>query len=225
MQTELRDRLTILSTSTYITTAMIKRWLNMAKDWALGFKRWPMIEATGSDLIDSTEEYPYPTLMRTKSAYLITVAGERYRKIRYEDYLAYLEDNSGGNDKVFAEQDRTIHINGNACSVGEAVVIYGFTMVVDMTSDSDATPFNDSDKEGDEAIIERAIYLALKKTPGMQTEAKEARLEAKDILEGVWKRIEESMPREQLKKTPRFRKIDIIKGTIGNTKGSDIGRF
>ena len=111
MQTEVRDRITVLSTSTYITTTMIKRWLNMAKDWACSYQRWPMILAKGTDLIDSTGNYPYPTLMRTKSAYLIRVNSKRYQKIRYEDYLAYLEDDSAGDHKVWAEFNRTIYIN------------------------------------------------------------------------------------------------------------------
>ncbi len=224
-QTELRDRLTILATSTFITTTMIKRWLNMAKDWALGYKKWPMLLTEGTDLIDATEEYPYPTLMRTKSAYLIRVNSERYRKIRFEDYLAYLEDDSGGSDRVWAEHDRTIYINGNACSIGEAVEIYGSSMVADMSDDTDTTPFDDADKEGDEAIIERAIYLALKKMPDMTQEARDSKKEARDILNDVWKRIKESMPREQLKKTPRFKRINVLKGTVGSTKETNIGRF
>ena len=76
MQTEVRDRLTLLSTSTYITTAMIKRWLNLAKDYCLEYEKWPLLEHKGSDLIDATGEYAYPTGMKTNSVFLITVGGK-----------------------------------------------------------------------------------------------------------------------------------------------------
>lgn len=225
MQTEIRDRLTILSTSTFITTTMIKRWLNFAKDWALSYKKWPFLEYKGTDLIDATGTYPYPTLMKTKSAFLVTVAGERYEKIRYEDYLKYLEDYSTGEDKVWAEFDRDIYINGNACSVGDAVCIYGQKGETDLSDDTATTPFAVAEPSGDEAICERAIYLALKKLPGMTQDARDAKQEAKDILDEIWNRIVEAKPREVLKGRQRFRKINILRGTSSESSANDIGRF
>lgn len=225
MQTEVQDALTVLSTSTFITATMIKRWLNMAKDWALAFKPWPFMEGTGTDLIDATGNYPYPTLMKTKSAFLITVAGERFEKIRYEDYLDYLEQYSTGSDKVWAEFGRTIYINGNACSVGDAVIIYGQKMVADLSGDTETTPFASAEPSGDEAIVLRAIAKGFKKKEGFETEAKLAQLEAEATLNRIWERIMEAKPREVLKTTPRFKKINIIKGTYEGTDPYNIGKF
>ena len=225
MKTEVRDRLTLLSTSTYITTAMIARWLNMAKDYCLDYKKWPFLEYRGSDLIDATGEYPYPTKMKTTSVFLITVGGERFVKIRYEDYLKYLEDNSGGDSKVWAEFDRTVYINGNACSVGDTVYFYGQKIEDDMSADGDTTPFDDAEKTGDEAVIERALYLALKKIPNMHSEAMVAKQEAKDLLDEVWDRIEEARPRTVVKGTPLLQKIDILKGTTKKGGIDNIGNF
>lgn len=225
MQTEVLDALSLVSTDVSITTTMIKRWLNMAKDWALAYKRWPFLETKGSDLIDATGKYPYPTLMKTKSAYLVRVNSERYVKIRYEDYLAYLEDDSTGDDKVWAEFDRDIYINGNACVVGEAVEIYGVEGVADMSVDGNTTPFADAEPSGDEAIIKCAIAKGLKKVGGSTADANTLMLEARDILERIWDRLTEAMPREQLKGTPLFKKIDMLNGTTSDTDPNNIGNF
>lgn len=224
-QTEVQDALSLVSTDVAITTTQIKRWLNMGKDWALAYKRWPFLEVKGTDLIDATGVYPYPTLMKTKSAYLVRVDSKRYVKIRYEDYLAYLEDDSDGDDKVWAEFDRNIYINGNACAVGEAVEIYGFEGVADMSADANTTPFSDAEPSGDEAIILFAIAKGLKKVGGTTADANNLRAEAKEILTAIWDRLTEAMPREQLKTTPLFKRIDILDGTTRDTDPSKIGKF
>jgi hypothetical protein len=272
----------------------IKRWLNMAKDRALSYRKWPFLEYAGSDLIDATGKYPYPTLMKTKSAFLVTVAGERYEKVRYEDYLKYFEDYSDGDDKVWAEFDRDIYINGNACSVGEAVIIYGqkgiadldtgksgvasattashlvdatksqfvagdvgktvwnkidntyatvtaYNSTSDLTLDTDImvsgedyvlysgsneTPFAAAEPSGDEAIIKFAQSIALNsETFKNPTKARQEEAGAMEILNAIWDRISEAKPREVLKNTPRFKKINIIRGTREKTDPNDVGRF
>ena len=59
MKTDVYDRLSKLSTSTFLTTAMVQRWLNMALHWALSYKRWPhLLYKDEADVIDSTDKYP-----------------------------------------------------------------------------------------------------------------------------------------------------------------------
>ncbi len=293
MITEVRDGLNVLSASTFITTAMIQRWICMAMDWALSYKKWPFLEYKGTDLIDATGTYPYPTSMKTKSAFLVTVAGERFEKIRYEDYLKYLEDDSSGDDKVWAEFDRDIYINGNACSTGDAICIYGqaipaslttgktgvattttalrlidatksqfvagdvdktvwnkidntfaivtgYNSTTSLTIDTDimasgedyelyaesgTTPFATAEPSGDEAIVLRAISRGYKKIEGFETEARLAEASAKELLDNIWDRIQEAKPREVLKTTRMFKKINILKGTTGESAESNIGKF
>ena len=225
MQTEIQDQISVLPTSTFITVTMIKRWLNMGKDWALSYKPWPFLESTGTDLIDATGNYPYPTLMKTKSAFLITVAGNRFEKIRYEDYLDYLEQDSAGDDKVWAEFGRTIYINGNACTVDDAVIIYGQKIVADLSADTETTPFASAEPSGDEAIVLRALSKALSKMEGFEVKAKSKQQEATEVLDRIWDRIVEMKPREVLKTTPRFRKINIINGIREDTNPNKIGKF
>ena len=225
MQTEVLDRLTVLSTSTYITTAMVKRWLNMGMHWALTWKKWPFLEMKGADLIDATATYPYPTGMRSKSAFLVRVDNKRYEKIRYEDYLTYLEDYSTGTDKVWAEYDRSIYINANACVVGNTVEIYGQESVNDMSADADTTPFTAAEPLGDEAVIDKAVSMACKKIPGLLKQAQLEEQSAMQKLEIVWARIQEAKPREVLKSTPLLRKIDVLKGHTSSADPNNIGQF
>lgn len=225
MKIDLRDRLTILSTSTLITTTMLARWLNQAKDICLVSYRWPFLQKKSTDLIDATGTYSYPSGIRTKSIYLITVDGERYVKIAYEDYLKYLEEYSTGKDRVWAEFDRDVYINGNACSVGETINMYGYEKVADLSSDSDTTPFDAAEPSGDEAIIRRAVAVGMRKIGGLDNEALIEEREAKEILETIWARIQEAKPREVRKGRQLFRRIDILKGTTSESSESKVGRF
>lgn len=207
-------------------SAQIKRWLNMAKDKALSYRKWPFLEATGTDLIESGGSYPYPTLAKTKSVWLITVDGERFVKISYEDYLKYLEEFSSGDNKVWSEYDRTIHINGNAVIVGNAVIMYGQIGVVDMSTGTDKTPFDEAEPSGDEAVIKfaRAIALGSEKLKNPVKATKE-NSEAKDILDDIWNRLMENKPREVRKSRPRLKRINILTGTTRDSNRDNIGRF
>jgi hypothetical protein len=227
-QTELCARLGIsltdIATNKLFTLVELKRWLNLGKDWALNYKRWPFLEHQDTDVIDATGTYPYQAEMKTKSIYLITVAGERFKKIRYEDYLKYLEDYSSGNDKVWAEHDRDTFINGNACSVGDAVIMFGYEAAADMVGDTTVTPFDAAEPAGDEAVVLRALAIGLR-IKKKEIEARGAEKEAENILDKIWARIAEAKPREVLKSTPLLKRINVLKGTISEVSQDLTGRF
>lgn len=225
MQAAAREDLELISTDVIVTTTQIKRWLNLGKNKALTYKKWPFLEYKGSDLIDATGNYPYSTLMKTKSAWLVRVGGEKYDKIRYEDYLHYLEDEPAGTDKVWAEFDRTIYINGNACTVGDAIEIYGTAGVVDLSADGDTSPFSEAEPSGDEAIVNYAVAKGLKKLGASRGEIADVINEANQILNDIWDRMTEAMPREQTKKTPFFKKVDLLNGTLSEGGSNNAGRF
>lgn len=215
-----------IATNSQFSATEIQLWVNQAMHWALNYKKWPFLESSGTDLIDATGTYPYPTKMKHGSAFLVTVAGKRYVKIEYEHYLKYLEEYSTGTDKVWSEYDRNIYINGNACTVGNAVIIYGQIAVADLAlaTDADLTPFADSEFAGDEAIVLRATAIGLK----IKKQYSEARLmeaQAEGILNNIWSRIMEAAPRKQSKGTKLFKRINILKGTIGESTSDNVGRF
>jgi len=225
IQTEILDELRQVSTDVLISTTTLKRWINMAMHWALTYKKWPFLEYKGTDLIDSTGTYPYPTRMKTKSAYLILVGAKRFEKIRHEDFLKYLEAYPTGTHKVWAEFDRDIFINGNACTIGESVEIYGQQGVADLSGDTDVTPFDAAEPSGDEAIILKVIARGIRKASGNSADAKQAELDAKELLNNIWDRIQEATPRAVLKQTPLFRKIKILRGKTESQDPNSIGNF
>lgn len=226
LETETLERLSASTSTQYITKTMVDRWLNMSMHWALSFKKWPMLESSGSDLIDSTGTYPYPTGMKTKSCFLITVGGKRFVKIRYEDYLKYKEDYPTGTDRVWAEYDRNTFINGNACSVGDAVIFYGIIKVSNLSGATDKTPFADAEDAGDEAIIRKAYAMGLQRYGDDQNLVLSEEKAAADILNMVYDRIRESAPREFLKNTKMFKRINVIKGVVDRSDPkNNIGNF
>ena len=228
IQKEVCSRLDIdyddIANNDFFTLAEITRWINLGMHWALAYKRQPFLQKEETDSIDATGKYTYPTKIRTKSIFLTTVDGDRYTKIAYEDYLKYLEDYPSGTDKVWAEFDRDAYINGNACSVGDAVIFYGQEVVIDLagTSTIVQTPFYNAEPNGDEAIARWATAKGLRKQKRSAEAIIEER-EAKVVLEMIWDRIQEAMPREVRKETPLFRRIDILRG--GTINRNNRGNF
>jgi len=228
MQNEVCDELGIsltdIALNKLFTLTQLKRWLNLGKNWALNYKRWPFLENKDTDAIDATGTYPYQAGMKTNSIWLITVAGKKFDKIRYEDYLQYLEDDPDGDDKVWAEYDRDIFINGNACSVGNAIIMHGFEAIDDLSTGTETTPFAAAEPTGDEAIVLYAVAKALKKKK-QAAEARISRGEAGSLLDAIWDRIMEAKPREVTKSRPLFRRMNVLEGTTGKTQQEKIGNF
>ena len=119
-----------------------------------------------------------------------------------------------------------IYINGNACSVGDTIAMYGQQSVADLTADGDLTPFADSEPDGDEAIILKAESIVLgSKLAGRRNDSLAKLAEASAILDKIWDRIEEQKPKEVRKGRQRFRKIDVLKGSTSEVNNNNIGNF
>lgn len=82
----------------------------------------------------------------------------------------------------------------------------------ELYSETNKTPFADAEEEGNEAIIKKALSIALKKGKKFN-EAKLEETEAREILNEIYTRIQGEQSNYHTKKRSLFKKINIIKGT------------
>lgn len=191
------------------------RWLTLAKDEAVSRHSWPFTEGKIDFAATAgLETYDYPTNLKSDSIRYLTVGGKRYQKLLFEDYLNYKEDYPSGTDKYFSDRNRVIYTNYLVSGFGGTIVAYGQVEVTGTVSSSiTTTVFSMAEPEGDEAIIKLAYSKALSsdkmknKVGGNQEKA-----EAFEILDGIWKRIQERQHTYQTKDRPMFERIDIING-------------
>lgn len=191
------------------------RWLSLAKDEAAARHEWPFTE--GREEItsaSSTEEYDYPTNMKTDSLRYLTVNGKRYQKLLFEDYLKYKEDYGDGAKKFYSDRNRILYINYLADDFGNSIVCYGQVEVAGTISSASTTSvFTMAEPEADESIIELAYAKALNsdkmKNP---TKARVVRIEALARLDAIWKRILDRQHTYQTQDSPMFKRLNVLEG-------------
>lgn len=211
LKTELNNRLSITATNTFWTQAMLENWLNQANYWACTYKHWPFTEKAKTTTTKVQTDfdydvYDYPSDFRSDSIRRLEIKQsdgtiKKYQKVRYEDFLNYVEDE--GDDYIFSDFRRRIFIYPKVKTAGLEISIWGQEKPEKMINDSDKTPFAEGDEAGEEAIIKRALMIALQKAKKYQEAAIE-REEAKIILEELWARIQEEQITYQSKDNPFF---------------------
>jgi len=209
LQTELQNRLSVTTTNTFWTSTMIKDWLNQANKWACTYRKWPFTE--GAVYVNSRANalyYDYPPEFRSDSISRLEIESaegkmEEYKKIRYQDFMKYIRENPDGEDKIFSDHQRFYFINPKVPVSGREINLWGQKKPKKLVADSDITPFAEGEEAGEEAIIKKALSIALKKGK-KYTEARIEETEAKDILNEIWERVKEEQASYQTKDTPLF---------------------
>lgn len=205
----------------------LKEWLNFGSLKAWDYKPWDFTEGAKNNNTLDTDYYDYPVDMVTGGAKFLTVAGEEYEKLTYEDYRKYLSDEPAGTEKVWAEYKRYIFINKNAYTIGDEYIVFGKLKAEPLVNDTDLMPFSpDSDNEeysGNQAIVLLAYAEALDsekmKNPN-QSIIQEKK--ANQILEILWKPFAEARALQKSKDRPFFNVPDYF-GKTNNA--SNIGNF
>lgn len=207
--TELQNRLSINVSNTFWTLDMLKSWLNEANRYCCLFRHWPFTEkALYTFSRADAFYYDFPKEFRSDSIRRLEVEQDdgqmkAYKKIRYEDFMNYIENEPNGTDKIFSDHQRFYFINPKISVSGKQICIWGQEKPAELVNDNDETPFAQGDEAGEEAIIKRALMIALQKARKYKEAAVE-REEANIILEQIWQRISEEQSLYQNKDAPFF---------------------
>ncbi len=204
-----------ISNNDLFTETELVRWLTMAKDEAVACRPWPFTEGKESiTSVSGQEEYNYPTNLKTESIRYLTVNSKRYQKLTFEDYMTYREDYASDTDKYFTDRNRTLYVNYLVSGFSGSIICYGQVEVAgSITSASTTTVFSVAEPEGDEAIIKLAYSKALgsEKIKNL-TKSRQEKIEAFEILDGIWNRIKERRASYHTKNKPLFKHFDVLDG-------------
>lgn len=206
------------TTSGWIDDTKLYNWLSMAHRWASGYKPWPFSEgrvsttfATGAG--SDSDEWIFEGI-KADSIRIATVAGERLRKLNFDDYLIFKEEESDSSEKVCSDYGNIFYVNPNIGLSG-TLVVYGQYIPAnfDSTDGSENTVFTSTADDGNQAVIEEMIAYAYKRD-GKRQEAINQHLLAKQILDELWQKVlnEQHAYQSHKDRGGMFQRIDVING-------------
>jgi hypothetical protein len=212
LKTELRNRLSIATGNTFWTDTMLGSWINQANKWACNYKRWPFTEkAKYTTSRADALYYDYPPEFKSDSISRLEIEQddgtmEGYKKVTYLAFMKYIRDEPDGTDKIFSDFRRQYFINPVVKVNGKEICIWGQEKPTKLVNSSDETPFAEGEEAGEEAIIKKALSIALRKgkTASLVQQSQIEGGEAKEILEQIWARISEEQASYQTKEAPLF---------------------
>lgn len=215
--TEVLVRNNRTTTDSFITDTMLQDWVRDANRWATAYHKWPFTEKRDlSTTWSGSEETEYTALgvgYKTDSIRMILIGDKRMKKLNYEDYLIFREEQPESNDRVFSDYGRTVFINPNA-DVSGSLVTYGqYSPSVDPTDLTAKTVFSDYDEEGNEAYVEKMTSF-LKRRENQQEVAELHDQRASAKLEEIWQRIlgEQFKYQSHPATGGMFKRVDVIEG-------------
>ena len=215
--TEVLVRNNRTTTDAFITDAMLQDWTREANSWATSFHKWPFTEKRDfTTTWSGTEEITYSALgtgYRTDSIRMLLIGGKRLKKLNYEDYLTFREEQPESNDRVFSDYGRTLFVNPNADVSGSFVPYGQYTPNVDPTDLTATTIFSDYDQEGNEAYVEKMTsFLKRREHLAEEAELHDQRAVAK--LDEIWKRILDESYKYQTHSATggMWERVDVING-------------
>lgn len=184
----------------FIQAGVFKAW---------DYKPWPMTKATKTATTIAADYYDHPEDVMLGSIYLLKVGGKEFDKIDIEDYLAYLENDPTGTDRVWAEYETFIFINRNAYTVGDTYDLYGKKLAPTLSGDNDLLPFSpvtdNSEHSGNDAIVDLAYSEALSSRKINDPDgAQVAKQSGYNTLGLLWKPFAEQRAFNQSKNRPMF---------------------
>ena len=199
MKSELSSRLLVADNSTLFTTTRIADLIDDAEEWAVALYNWPQLEeAETTHTVASQYYYDYPSNFRTDSISRIYIDSVKYDRKAYEDFLDYKEDNPDDVDTpIFADYGRQIFVFPTPTTTGVANMdVYGCTNAAEEPEeDATLTIFSQHDNSGNEAIVKKALSVAIAKTDKPRSVQEE--VEAVAILTRIWNKMVTRQQRSQ----------------------------
>lgn len=205
------------TTSAWTSEAFLNDWINQSHRWAAGYKPWPFTEGRTSTTYTSTEEWSFEGY-KADSFRLVQVGGSRLKKLNFNDYQLFKEENPTGNDRVFSDFGQLMFINPNLDLSG-TLTAWGQFMPAYIpdgdgaTADDLDTVFSPMGDEGNEAIISD-VLAKLANRDGKRDDALVHKKNAIDALLSLWKRIEDEQAMYQTsdERGGMFDRINVLWG-------------
>lgn len=217
------------TTDAFITDTNLKNWYKNAHNIAAARHKWPFTEGKASTTFVTTAQdelgntvIAYPEGWKADSVRILAIGGKRLQKLEFSSFLRYLENNSqsyqNNNSRIYSDYARQMYVNSGVDLTGTLVVWGQYMPIIDVTDENGLTVFSDYDEEGNEAIYE-FMTARLKEKEHLDSEVLEHQKKAQDILDDLWKRIQDEQYNYQTKDQSMFDHIDVIRGRGTNNNG------
>lgn len=212
-KTALLDDLSVESTDQFYPSAMLGRFVNRAVKWYANLYNWQETQrAVKRDSKANQEYYNYPENFKRDSIEFLHLDGERYKKIRFEEYEEYKEIYPGNTtEKLWADYRNRYFIHPAPSADGvKNIKIWGHEVPDELSNDSDDHPFTDQSL-AEEAIHLYALGLALRKARGSFFEKGRAlQGEALALAQIAWDNQQADQADYQSQTAEAFRHTDFL---------------
>lgn len=199
---ETTSRLQVAANSTLFTSTRVGNLVQDANQWATSLYLWPMLERAKTTSTDAGKYYyDYPAEFRTDSIVRLSIDGVFYKSIAFADFLERRED-SNFKDKVYADYARQYFIHPIPTASGSNNLdVWGVINAPVLVTDS-KTIFSDADISGNEAIVKKAVSVAI--APKNKNRAMQEENEARAILGSIYAKIITRTQKDQPQDRPFF---------------------
>lgn len=226
METELLARLQVANNSSLYPAARLTTLIQNAYTWATTTWVWTdLVNGKYTSSIANNEYYDYPDSFRSNTIMRLELDNVSYKRKSFEDYLDYKENNIDSDYKMFASYGRYYFIHPTPKTNGtNNITVWGALMADDLTTSSSITIFSDNKEEGNEAIVKKALSVALTRVDKNLAITEEK--EAISILSKLYLDEKAATQRDQRIQHPKFAIPDYYanryKTTYGNFNLEDV---
>lgn len=244
LEAELVARLMIANNSTTFSSDRITQLIKDANIWCGTLFFWPSLyrsryfsskpssQSATPILPLNYDYYDYPADFLTGSISRLYFNNIKYEKKAFADFLDYVDHPAQGDlppnpvKKYFAEFGRQFFVYPGVSTAGvDDGLIWGNIQPPDLVNPTDKTIFSLWDDNGNEAIIKKALSVAMERLDS--NFANTQKNEAVQLLGNIWQKIVVENQKNQRLNHPRFNVPDMFGGStgisnIGNFNGQDI---
>ena len=220
MEAELLARLQVANNSTMFPSARITTLIQNAYIWATTTWVWTdLVNGKYTSTIANSEYYDYPADFRSNTIMRLTVDGVSYDRKAFEDYLAYKERNPSDKYKMFASYGRYYFIHPTPTANGSNnITVWGALMADGLPNANSTTIFTDNKEEGNEALVRKALSVALTRIDKNLSVAEEQA--ARDMFAKLYIDELAATQRDQRIQHPKFLVPDFYAGRYKTSYGN-----
>ena len=216
LETELTNRLMVANNSALFPAARITELIKQSYRWAGSLHFWPSLQkARTTTALKNTQAlnydyYDYPSDFLTDSVSRVYIDGKKYELKTFQSFLDYVDQTqitSSSPDtskRYVANYGRQYFIWPSYTGVAPAnnLLVWGNIQPLDLALSTDTTIFSTWDDAGNEAIVKKALSIALAR---LESGYAGSELQgANQLLEVMWKKVTDEMQKAQPLNHPRF---------------------
>lgn len=203
-----------LATSTaFVTDQILNDWTRQGYKFVANWKKWPYTEGRVSTTFTGAEEWSYPEGWRPDSIRILRVGDKRVRKLDFNNYQIFREEESSASERVYSDFGLTYFVNPNIDLSGTMVAFGQYTPTLDPTDKTAVTVFSGIAEEGNEAIVNEILSFLRTK----ERKPAESKYYHELAIAGLNKLWEEHLEEQYQYQTHldsggMFKRLDVLEG-------------